>query len=90
MILIYLQNLHEDTDAKGVSLYFNKYDFLQGEEKDSNSLINAWTLKPRKNKQVMFDDDNPLFKKSKIGGGSFDHHLKLLVQSLRENMVEQG
>ena len=50
LILIYIQNLHEETDAKGVSLYFNKYDFLQGEEKDCNSLINAWTLKPRKNK----------------------------------------
>ena len=50
MILMYVQNLHEHTDAKGISLYANKYDFLQDE--DYTSLIDQWTLKPKKNKVV--------------------------------------
>ena len=64
LILLYLQNLHEDTDAKGISLHINKYDFLQGEKDQASSLIDVWSLKPKKNKQIKFenddDKDNPL------------------------------
>lgn len=46
LVLMYVQQLHESSDAKGVCLFTNKYDHLEGE--DFSSLIDQWTLKPRK------------------------------------------
>ena len=47
IILLYVQNLHENTDARIIGLYSNVYDY--NAEDDFSSLVDPWTLKPKSN-----------------------------------------
>jgi hypothetical protein len=40
---MYIKSLHENTDAQGIALYANKYDFSKNE--DFSSLIDLSTLR---------------------------------------------
>jgi hypothetical protein len=44
-----MQNLHENSEAKVIGLFENKVDFSKGE--DHSSIIDQWTLKPKKPKR---------------------------------------
>lgn len=47
IILLYVQNLHENTDARIIGLYSNEYDY--NAEDDFSSLVDPWTLKDKPN-----------------------------------------
>ena len=45
LVLMYVQQLHEASEAKAIALTLHKYDFLEGES--GASLVDQWTLKQR-------------------------------------------
>ena len=73
IILLYVQNLHENTDARIIGLYSNVYDY--NAEDDFSSLIDPWTLKGKPSVESFFH------QQLKFLMGNLDERLYLVIVS---------
>jgi hypothetical protein len=62
-----MQNLHENSEARVIGLFESKSAFFKGE--DHSSIIDFWTLKPKKPKQ-----DEQMLEEANIIGTFGEQH----------------